>query len=144
MLLYLLQLLVRIHVVVDLNNELSGHIIFLENATTGDGQLSAAKLLSFYKKADKKMSELASVMTYYPQILVNVKIKPEWKNKLDTVKEITDCIAKNAEKLGDDGRILVRESGTEPLIRVMVEGKEQSEINRIAEEIADMVKKIMV
>ena len=90
------------------------------------------------------MSELASVMTYYPQILVNVKIKPEWKNKLDTVKEITDCISKNSEKLGDEGRILVRESGTEPLIRVMVEGKEQSEINVIAEEIADMVKKIMV
>lgn len=128
----------------NIGGEQSGHIIFLENATTGDGQLSAAKLLSFYKKAGKKMSELASVMTYYPQILVNVKIKPEWKNKLDTVKEITDCIAKNEEKLGDDGRILVRESGTEPLIRVMVEGKEQSEINRVAEEIADMVKKIMV
>lgn len=128
----------------NIGGEQSGHIIFLENATTGDGQLSAAKLLSFYKKAGKKMSELASVMTYYPQILVNVKIKPEWKNKLDTVKEITDFIAKNSEKLGDEGRILVRESGTEPLIRVMVEGKEQSEINRIAEEIADMVKKIMV
>ena len=128
----------------NIGGEQSGHIIFLENATTGDGQLSAAKLLSFYKKAGKKMSELASVMTYYPQILVNVKIKPEWKNKLDTVKEITDCISKNSEKLGDDGRILVRESGTEPLIRVMVEGKEQSEINTIAEEIADMVKKIMV
>ncbi len=128
----------------NIGGEQSGHIIFLENATTGDGQLSAAKLLSFYKKAGKKMSELASVMTYYPQILLNVKIKPEWKNKLDGVKEITDCIAKNADKLGDDGRILVRESGTEPLIRVMVEGKEQSEINAIAEEIADMVKKIMV
>ncbi|MGN0653866.1 MAG: phosphoglucosamine mutase [Oscillospiraceae bacterium] len=128
----------------NLGGEQSGHIIFLDNATTGDGELSAAKLLSFYKQSGKKMSELASVMERYPQVLVNVKIKTEWKNKLGEIKEITECIVKNEKKLGDDGRILVRESGTEPLIRVMVEGREQNEINAIAEEIADTVKKIMV
>ncbi len=128
----------------NLGGEQSGHIIFLDNATTGDGELSAAKLLSFYKQSGKKMSELASVMERYPQVLVNVKIKAEWKNKLGEIKEITECIVKNEKKLGDDGRILVRESGTEPLIRVMVEGREQNEINAIAEEIADTVKKIMV
>ncbi len=128
----------------NLGGEQSGHIIFLDDATTGDGELSAAKLLSFYKKSGKKMSELASVMERYPQVLVNVKIKAEWKNKLGEIEEITECISKNEKKLGDDGRILVRESGTEPLIRVMVEGREQNEINAIAEEIADTVKKIMV
>lgn len=128
----------------NLGGEQSGHIIFLDDATTGDGELSAAKLLSFYKKSGKKMSELASVMERYPQVLVNVKIKTEWKNKLGEIEEIKECISKNEKKLGDDGRILVRESGTEPLIRVMVEGREQNEINAIAEEIADTVKKIMV
>lgn len=127
----------------NLGGEQSGHIIFLDEATTGDGQLSAVKLLSILKKSGKKMSELASVMERYPQVLLNVKIASEWKNKIGTEKVISDKIAEYEQKLGDDGRILVRESGTEPLIRVMVEGKDFSQINEIAENLTALIREIM-
>ena len=127
----------------NLGGEQSGHIIFLDEATTGDGQLSAAKLLSIYAKAGVKMSELAAVMEHYPQVLLNVKIAPEWKNKINGEKKIQRRIEESAARLGDDGRILVRESGTEPLIRVMTEGKNFEVINEIASELAEMIKEIM-
>ena len=127
----------------NLGGEQSGHIILLDEATTGDGQLSAVKLLSILKKSGKKMSELAGVMERYPQVLMNVKIAPEWKNKIDKEGDIQRVIAKFQEGLGEDGRILVRESGTEPLVRVMVEGKNFEAINNIAVEITDMIRKRM-
>ena len=105
----------------NLGGEQSGHIIFLDEANTGDGQLSGAKVLEILAESGKKMSELASVMEHYPQVMINVKISPRdrevWKND----SQITDLIEHYENELGDSGRILVRESGTEPVIRVMVE-----------------------
>ena len=124
----------------NIGGEQSGHIIFLDHATTGDGQLSGAKLLEILVKSGKKMSELANIMYKFPQVMINVPISPKdkevWKN--DT--EITGLIEKHEAELGESGRILVRESGTEPLIRVMIEGKDFKNINSMAIEIADKIK----
>ena len=124
----------------NLGGEQSGHIIFLDDATTGDGQLCAVKLLSILAESGKKMSELSSVMERYPQVMVNVKISSEWKNVWANDVEIKNVIARHQENLGNDGRILVRESGTEPLVRVMVEGKNFEVINDIAVAIAEKIK----
>lgn len=124
----------------NIGGEQSGHIIFLDDATTGDGQLSGAKVLEILKNSGKKMSELADVMHKFPQVMINVRITPRdkevWKNDC----EITELIEKHEATLGESGRILVRESGTEPLIRVMIEGKDFGQINTMAVEIADRIK----
>lgn len=124
----------------NLGGEQSGHIIFLDEASTGDGQLSGAKVLEILAESGKKMSELASVMEHFPQVMINVKISPRdrevWKND----SQITDLIERYEKELGESGRILVRESGTEPLIRVMLEGKDFKQINSYAIEISDKIK----
>ena len=124
----------------NLGGEQSGHIIFLDEANTGDGQLSGAKVLEILAESGKKMSELASVMEHYPQVMINVKISPRdrevWKND----SQITDLIEHYENELGDSGRILVRESGTEPLIRVMLEGKDFKQINEYAIAISEKIK----
>jgi phosphoglucosamine mutase len=125
----------------NIGGEQSGHIIFLDHATTGDGQLSAVKTLCVLAESGKKMSELASVMEVYPQVLVNVKITADKKGKWNSDDEIKSVIAKYEEMLGDNGRILVRESGTEPLIRIMIEGRDTAEIQKFADDIADVIKK---
>lgn len=123
-----------------IGGEQSGHIIFKKYATTGDGQLSGLQFAAAMARTGKSASELASVMTAYPQVLVNVTADSEGKAKLKTDEEIVNAI-KNAEKtLGDNGRILVRASGTEPLIRVMLEGENIVEINDIANSVADVIK----
>jgi len=124
----------------NIGGEQSGHIIFLDHATTGDGQLSAVKTLCVLADSKMKMSELASVMEVYPQVLVNVKITAASKGKWKTIPEITDAVSRCETELGDDGRILVRESGTEPLIRIMIEGKDTDEIRRLADSVADIIK----
>ena len=124
----------------NLGGEQSGHIIFLDDATTGDGQLSAVKLLSILAQSGQKMSELAGVMERYPQVMINVKLPPKWKNCWKEDTEIQQIIESSQEELGSSGRILVRESGTEPLVRVMVEGKHFDLINRCALEIAEKIK----
>ena len=124
----------------NLGGEQSGHIIFLDEANTGDGQLSGAKVLEILAESGKKMSELASCMEHFPQVMINVKINSRsrevWKND----DRITSLIEKYEEELGDSGRILVRESGTEPLIRVMLEGRDFKLINDMAVAIADKIK----
>ncbi len=124
----------------NIGGEQSGHIIFLDEMTTGDGQLSGAKVLEILKASGKKMSELAGVMEKFPQVMINVKIpnhqKENWKND----SEITDLIDRKEQILGDAGRILVRESGTEPLIRVMIEGKDFTQINDMAMEISEKIR----
>lgn len=124
----------------NLGGEQSGHIIFRDFATTGDGQLTAVQLLSVLKRSDRKASELASVMERYPQVMVNVKITPNWKEAWKNDEAIEEIISVNQQKLGSGGRILVRESGTEPLIRVMIEGKRFDLINNMAVEIADKIR----
>lgn len=125
----------------NLGGEQSGHIILLDYASTGDGEMTGVKLLEILAKTKKKMSELASVMETYPQVLENVVIKPEYKGNWQTDKGVAEFIEVYKEKLGDDGRILVRESGTEPLIRVMLEGKHLGKITEYAKTIATAISK---
>jgi len=120
--------------------EQSGHVIFRDFAATGDGQLTAAQIFSLVNRSGKKMSELASVMTPYPQVSVNVKVSADGKRLFYTDFEINEAIAEVKKTLGDDGRIVVRPSGTEPLIRVMVEGRNIEEINTLANKVADKIR----
>jgi phosphoglucosamine mutase len=120
--------------------EQSGHVIFRDFATTGDGQLTATQLLVHMKRSGKKLSELASVMTRYPQTMVNLKISAEGKIAFFTDKEISDKLEEAKNILGKSGRIVVRPSGTEPLIRVMVEGSDEEQIKAIADDVANTIR----
>lgn len=123
----------------NIGGEQSGHIIFTDNATTGDGELSAVKLLNVIKHTGKSLKELASEMEIYPQVLVNVRVTPEGKAAYAEDKVIKELIDKTDAALGDEGRVLVRLSGTEPLIRVMLEGKDLEHITALANVIAKSV-----
>ena len=123
-----------------IGGEQSGHVIFLEHSTTGDGQLTAIQLLSQLARSGKKISEIANLVTPYPQVLVNVKVSAEGKVHFYTDKDIKKEINKAKEILADSGRVLVRISGTEPLVRVMLEGKDQNQIENLANKIANVVK----
>jgi len=120
-----------------LGGEQSGHIIMLKHNTTGDGLLTALQLTDIMVESQKSLSELASVMKSYPQVLVNVRVatKDGWKDNA----KIQAAIAKVEETLGADGRVLVRASGTEPLIRVMAEGPDEATLREYCNEIADIV-----
>lgn len=121
----------------NLGGEQSGHIIFLDNNTTGDGLISALQVLAIMQQTGKPLSELAACMKTYPQILVNVKVKE--RKDLASVPEITKRIAQIEEKLDGTGRILVRYSGTEAKLRVMLEGEDQKEIQALAEDLAALI-----
>ena len=123
-----------------IGGEASGHIILLDYSTTGDGQLVALHFLKILKDLNKKVSELAKIMNVYPQVLVNVEVPNSEKGNLQKDKYILSEIKKLEEKLNNNGRILLRPSGTEPLIRIMVEGESVNEIEKIANHIANMVK----
>lgn len=124
----------------NLGGEQSGHVIFLDYNTTGDGAITALQILSVMSRTGKTLSELASVIPIYPQVLVNVKVqKPGSINGLPAVT----AAIKKAEKKLRSGRILVRPSGTEPKIRVMVEGDDMTVITEIAEDIAEVIKSSM-
>lgn len=124
--------------------EQSGHVIFLDFATTGDGQLTAAQLLSIVHRRQANLSSLASLMTRYPQVMVNVQVTPEGKLRFYTDAEVKDTIDKAKAKLGDNGRVIVRPSGTEPLLRVMVEGEDHEYIGVLANAIADVMRERLV
>ena len=124
-----------------LGGEQSGHIVFGLDNTTGDGILSSLKLLQIVKQSGKTLAELADEMEQYPQILINVRVKD--KNGWEEKTEIRQAIETAQAELADTGRILVRASGTENLLRVMVEGKQQEQIERLANQIADVVKAVM-
>ncbi len=126
----------------NLGGEQSGHIIMLDYANTGDGELTGAKLLEIIANTGKKASELATCMEVFPQVLVNVRITADKKGLWDKTKSVTDKIAEVEGKLGSEGRVLVRESGTEPLVRVMLEGRNQAEISAYANEIAKLVEEM--
>ena len=124
----------------NIGGEQSGHIIFLDYATTGDGELSGAMILSIMKRIGEKLSTLAKVMERMPQVLINVKVSAEGKLAFYTDKEVKAEIKRVTDILGDRGRILVRVSGTEPLVRVMLEGENLEEIQSLAEESAQVVR----
>lgn len=123
----------------NLGGEQSGHVIFLDYSTTGDGQMTAAQLLSMMNRRKEKLSTMAKLMTRMPQVMINVNVTNEGKLRLDSDEVIQNELSKAAQKLGDRGRILVRPSGTEPLIRVMTEGSDKDEISTIAESIAQII-----
>lgn len=123
----------------NLGGEQSGHIVFLDFVTTGDGMLTSLQLMSIMKETGKKLSELADEVTKYPQSLVNVTVKDK-KHAMDP-QPVKDIIAEVEKEMHGDGRILVRPSGTEPLLRVMVEAPTQKESNKYAQRIANVVEK---
>lgn len=124
-----------------LGGEQSGHIVFAKDNTTGDGILSSVKLLEIVKQSKQPLQQLAAQMEQYPQILLNVKVKQKygWEEQ----PEIVEAIAEANRVIGDEGRILVRASGTENLLRVMVEGKEQEIIQAVAQKVADIIERVM-
>lgn len=122
-----------------LGGEQSGHIIFSENNTTGDGIATALQLLNVMVKTGKPLSELASQMEKLPQLLVNVRVPS--KDGWETNSAIRSAIEQGKKSLEGRGRILVRASGTEPLIRVMAEGPEEKELKEVVQGIVDVVHK---
>ncbi len=119
--------------------EQSGHIIFREFATTGDGQLTAVQLLSHLKSTKKPLSELCRVMKKYPQTTVNIAADQSDKINFFTDEEIKGILAEAEAHIGDSGRLVVRPSGTEPVIRVMVESESEAETEAIAEQTAKKI-----
>ena len=122
-----------------IGGEQSGHIIFKDYAQTGDGQLTAVQILSIFKRSGKKMSELASIMKRVPQVLKGVTARQDGKKLLASNQVIKQKIREIQDLLGDTGRVLVRASGTEPLIRVMVEGNDLAEIERYCDEVCAVI-----
>lgn len=123
----------------NIGGEQSGHIIFLDYSTTGDGILTALQLLSVMKRNNRRMSELASVMQRFPQVLVNAKVSPEKKDSYMDDPIISEEISRIEAKFKGAGRVLIRPSGTEPLIRVMIEGADHKEIEDSASRLARLI-----
>jgi phosphoglucosamine mutase len=122
-----------------IGGESSGHIICLDKTTTGDATVAALQVLTEIQQTGKSLHELKSGMQKYPQVLLNVRINK--KVNIDEVEEVTKAVKAVEKKMGEKGRVLLRSSGTEPLIRVMVEGENESDVNKYANELAEVVKK---
>lgn len=120
--------------------EQSGHIIFKEFSNTGDGELTAIQILNIMSKKQKKLSELSNIMNTYPQVLKNVIVTKEGKDNYEENKNIQNIIQKVEEELKEEGRVLVRASGTENLIRVMLEGKSLTTIDKLCDKIVEVIK----
>ena len=127
-----------------LGGEQSGHVIFLDENTTGDGLLSALHLLEVMVDTGKPLSELASIMTGMPQALVNAREPNHKKDKYMEYPEIAGAIDELNRKFAGDGRVLIRPSGTEPKVRVMIEGRDQKMIDEEAHKLADLIQNIML
>lgn len=119
--------------------EQSGHFIFLDHNTTGDGLISALQILSLVKRTKKPLSELAKAMTAVPQVLVNVHVTK--KPRLESIPDINYAIQESERRLNGCGRVLIRYSGTEPLLRIMVEGEQPTMVKEVAEDLARVVRK---
>ena len=128
----------------NLGGEQSGHVIFLDDNTTGDGLLSALHLLQVMVETKKKLSELAQIMEVLPQALVNAKVPNHKKESYMEYSEIAEAIGELEKKFAGEGRVLIRPSGTEPLVRVMIEGKNQEVIQQEAKQLADLITKVML
>ncbi|MFH0947472.1 MAG: hypothetical protein V1833_00525 [Elusimicrobiota bacterium] len=124
-----------------LGGEQSGHIIFRNFLSTGDGLLTSIQISAIIKKSKKSLSELSKIIKKYPQVLLNVKVDASLKKiPIFENKKLSDVIKSVEEKLDSNGRVLVRYSGTEPLLRIMVEGPDEKTINDFAQEIAEIAK----
>lgn len=125
----------------NLGGEQSGHVIIMDYNTTGDGQLTAIQLAKVVKESGKTLSELAAEVTIYPQKLVNIRVENSMKHNAMEVPAIADIIHKMEDVMAGNGRILVRPSGTEPLLRVMAEAPTHEEVDYYVDTIADVVRK---
>ncbi len=125
----------------NLGGEQSGHVILLDYNPTGDGILTSLMLISTILEEGKKASELSEIVKLYPQVLVNAKVDSNKKYDYDKDKEIKDAIDKLEREFAGNGRVLIRPSGTEPLVRVMIEGEDQKYITKKAKDIADLIEK---
>lgn len=123
----------------NLGGEQSGHIIFKDLSTTGDGELTALQILQILSDEDKSLYECSKVMEKYPQVSKNIKVKNENKKEVFTNQDINNSIQEAKEILKDTGRVIVRPSGTEPLIRVMIEGQEIDLINNLLDRISSVI-----
>ncbi|HIY25651.1 MAG TPA: phosphoglucosamine mutase, partial [Candidatus Acutalibacter pullistercoris] len=121
-----------------IGGEQSGHIIFSKYASTGDGILTSLKMMEVMMAKKKPLSELAAPLHIYPQVLENVRVTDKATAQADP--DVQAKVKEVAEKLGDTGRILVRESGTEPVLRVMVEAPEQDTCQKFVDEVVDVIK----
>lgn len=128
----------------NLGGEQSGHVIFLDDNTTGDGLLSALHLLKVMVDTKEKLSELAKIMEVLPQALVNAKVPNHKKEHYMEYAEIAEAIGELEKKFNGEGRVLIRPSGTEPMVRVMIEGKDQKVIEDEAKKLAELITKIML
>jgi phosphoglucosamine mutase len=124
----------------NLGGEQSGHVIFLDDATTGDGILTALKILGIMKRREKPLAILKNIFELYPQSLVNVRVNR--KMPLEELVELQTIIKEVESKLAGEGRVFVRHSGTEPIVRILVEGKEQQRVQEFAQLIATTVKRL--
>ena len=125
----------------NLGGEQSGHIIFLDYNPTGDGILTSLMLIKILLEKKVTASKLCDIITLYPQVLINVKVNNDKKAYLESNSEIQDLIKRTEKEFAGDGRVLIRPSGTEPVIRVMIEGKDQEKIEIAAKEMANMIEK---
>ncbi len=123
----------------NLGGEQSGHIIFLDHSTTGDGTVAGLNVLAVMRETGKKMSELSNVFQEVPQVLINCRVRK--MINLSEIKGYSELLLSKEKQLGNEGRLFIRFSGTEPLIRILVEGVNKTEINQIAEEIASFLEK---
>jgi phosphoglucosamine mutase len=121
-----------------IGGEDSGHMIFLDQHTTGDGMLSAIRLIQTMHDENMTLSELSQVMAVFPQVLLNIEVQN--KPAIESVASLMDAIRSVEKILGEKGRVLVRYSGTQPLCRVMVEGPDKDETQQYCQQIADVVK----
>jgi len=117
--------------------EQSGHFIFLDHNTTGDGLISSLQVLSLMKRTEQPLSELAKAMTAVPQVLLNVKVSK--KPNLASIPDLQQAISESERRFNGSGRVLVRYSGTEPLLRIMIEGEQDSLIREEADRLARIV-----
>ena len=127
----------------NLGGEQSGHVILLDYNPTGDGILTSLMLIKSILEEGKKASEMASIVTLYPQVLVNAKVSNDKKYDYKENEEIKEAIEKLEAEFAGNGRVLIRPSGTEPLVRVMIEGADQQYIKQKAQEIADLIEKLL-
>jgi len=136
---YVLEKMLECNYIV--GGEQSGHIIFKDYANTGDGELTSIQILNILTKNKCVMSELAKVMKRYPQVLINVKVREEAKGQYENDSDVNKIIREVTNELNGEGRVLIRPSGTEALIRVMIEGLEQEDINNKAKRIVKVLEK---
>ncbi len=124
----------------EVGGETSGHILLLDKTTTGDAMMAALQVLAVMRETKQALAELAAGMPHFPQTMINVKVAKRFDPK--SVPEVQEAVTKVSQRLGDDGRVVLRASGTEPVIRVMVEAREETDTVRCAEEIAAVVRRV--